>query len=292
MAGRKALEAQIFLIPFYLGLWFFFLLPLFQSVRMSFSDVSVYPGGYKFDFIGFGNYKTAFVVDADFTTNMFTSLTALLWKVPTIIILSLLMAMIINQNFRGRIVVRAIFFLPVIFASGVVLGMIRGDSVASQAMSGSTISGSEVTNSNALQTFLIETGLDTRIVNIATTISSNMFSMVWSAGLQMIIFLAGLQSIPRALYEASSIEGASVWENFWKVTLPMLSPIIFLNVIYTVIDTFTDTSNKVMNQIINLSAQEISKIGLSSAFAWSYFLVIGTVLLLLVFVYKKIVRDS
>ena len=118
-----------------------------------------------------------------------------------------------------------------------------------------------------------------------------MFSLVWSSGLQMIIFLAGLQSIPPSLYEASSIEGASFWENFWKVTVPMLSPIILLNVIYTVIDTFTDAGNKVMNQIINISSQQVDKMGLSAAFAWIYFAVIGIVLLLVILVYSKTVKE-
>ena len=292
LAQKRALTAQIFLIPFYLGLWFFFLTPVTQSIRMSFSSVSVDVGGYVFDWIGIENYKTAFLSDTDFTTNMIGSLTDLIWKVPIIILLSLCMALIINQKFRGRIVVRAIFFLPVIFASGVVLLIVRSDSVATQAMSAnSSIVGGVISSDNSLHDFLINAGLSSKIVNIATKISSSMFSLVWSSGLQMIIFLAGLQSIPPSLYEASSIEGASFWENFWKVTVPMLSPIILLNVIYTIIDTFTDASNKVMNQIINISSQQIDKMGLSASFAWSYFIVIGIVLSLVILVYSKINRE-
>ena len=292
LARKRAWTAQIFLLPFYLGLWFFFLSPVTQSIRMSFSTVAVDVGGYIFESAGLENYKTAFLTDADFTTNMVGSLTDMLWKVPIIILLSLCMAMIINQEFRGRIIVRAIFFLPVIFASGVVLLIVRSDSVATQAMNAnSSIVGGVISSDNSLHDFLINAGLSSKIVNIATKISSSMFSLVWSSGLQMIIFLAGLQSIPPSLYEASSIEGASFWENFWKVTVPMLSPIILLNVIYTIIDTFTDASNKVMNQIINISSQHIDKMGLSAAFAWSYFIVIGIVLSLVILVYSKNSRE-
>ncbi len=292
LARKRALTAQIFLLPFYLGLWFFFLTPVIQSIRMSFSSVSVDVGGYVFEAAGLENYKTAFLTDADFTTNMIGSLTDMLWKVPIIILLSLCMALIINQKFRGRIIVRAIFFLPVIFASGVVLLIVKSDSVATQAMNAnSSIVGGVISSDNSLQEFLINAGLSSKIVNIATKISSSMFSLVWSSGLQMIIFLAGLQSIPPSLYEASSIEGASFWENFWKVTVPMLSPIILLNTIYTIIDTFTDASNKVMNQIINISSQQIDKMGLSAAFAWSYFIVIGIVLSLVILVYTKIAGE-
>ncbi len=293
MASRNAWTAQIFLLPFYLGLWFFFLSPVVQSIRMSFSFVSVDVGGYIFDYAGFENYSTAFLTDADFTTNMLGSLRDMLWKVPIIIFLSLFMALIINQKFRGRIIVRAIFFLPVIFASGVVLHIIQGDTVATQAMNASNnIVGGVISSNNALHDFLINAGLSSKIVNIATKISSSMFSLVWSSGLQMIIFLAGLQSIPPSLYEASSIEGASFWENFWKVTVPMLSPIILLNVIYTIIDTFTDAGNKVMNQIINISSKQVDKMGLSAAFAWSYFLVIGLVLLVVIGVYAKVSKKN
>lgn len=291
--ARNAWTAQLFLLPFYLGLIFFFLSPLIQSVYISFCNVSVSTSGYRFEFIGIQNYRDALWTDANFTTNLVSTLTSMLWKVPVILFLSLFMAMIVNQKFRGRVFVRAVFFLPVIFASGVVLNMIQSDSVASLVLSGSnSVTGGSINQSDGLRQFLIDSGFGHQIVDIATSVANNMFSLVWRSGLQMIIFLAGLQSIPSQLYEVSAIEGASSWESFWKITLPMLSPIFFLNVVYTIVDNFTDSGNSIMMQITNLSAQQVNKMGLSSAFAWCYFLLVGIVLLAVLLIYRKSHSDS
>lgn len=288
LSQRNAWTAQVFILPFYIGFWFFFLSPLIESLRICFSHVSVTAEeGYVFEWAGLENLSNAFFVDANFTTNLTRSISDMAWKIPIIIVLSLFMAMIINQKFHGRVFVRAVFFLPVIFASGVALSLISGDSVAGSALTGSVVSSDSVTKSNALGELLVSAGIDSEIIGIATKVADSLFSLVWRSGIQMIIFLAGLQSIPPTLYEASSIEGASAWENFWKVTLPMLTPTILINVVYTIVDTFTDASNSVMKQVINTSAQ-VSKLGLSSAFAWTYFAVIGVILLVIMLVFSKI----
>ena len=288
LTTRSAWTAQVFILPFYIGFIFFFFSPLLESIRMSFSSVSLEAGstGYHLANVGFENYRVAFLEDANFGTNLTGTLASMLWKVPVILVLSLFLALIINQKFRGRVVVRAIFFLPVIFASGVALSMISGDSVASSALNGSMVSSGEITHSTALRDLLVNAGFSDQIINIATSISNSLFSMVWRSGMQMIIFLAGLQSISPTLYEASSIEGATSWENFWKITLPMLAPTIMINLVYTIVDTFTDSSNSIMLSITNMMANSISKLGLASAFAWSYFLVIGLVLVLVFIVFR------
>ena len=293
LATRSAWTAQIFILPFYLGFWFFFLSPLIQSVRMSFSSVSVDTStGYVLQNIGFDNYKTAFLEDANFTTNLLNSFAKMAWQVPVILVLSLFLALILNQKFHGRVFVRAVFFLPVIFASGIALSMISGDSIASTALSGGTVSGGEITQSSALKDMLVNAGFNDKIINIATSIANSLFSMVWRSGIQMIIFLAGLQSIPPTLYEASSIEGATSWENFWKITLPMLAPTIMINMVYTIVDTFTDSSNSIMRQITNLMTSQISKLGLASAFAWTYFLFIGLILLAVFGIFRLISKHT
>lgn len=293
LATRSAWTAQIFILPFYLGFWFFFLSPLIQSVKMSFSSVSVDTStGYVLQNIGFDNYKTAFLEDANFTTNLLNSFAKMAWQVPVILVLSLFLALILNQKFHGRVFVRAVFFLPVIFASGIALSMISGDSIASTALSGGTVSGGEITQSSALRDMLVNAGFNDKIINIATSIANSLFSMVWRSGIQMIIFLAGLQSIPPTLYEASSIEGATSWENFWKITLPMLAPTIMINMVYTIVDTFTDSSNSIMRQITNLMTSQISKLGLASAFAWTYFLFIGLILLAVFGIFRLISKHT
>ncbi len=289
LSARSAWTSQLFILPFYIGFFFFFLYPLIESIRMSFSSVSIdNSAGYDLKSVGFENYRVAFLEDANFTTNITNSFTKMLWQVPVIIVISLFLALIINQKFRGRIAIRAIFFLPVIFASGVVLSVVSGDAVASSALSGSVVSSGEITQSTALRDFLIDAGFGDQIVSICTTIANSLFNMVWRSGIQMIIFLAGLQSIPPTLYEASSIEGATAWENFWKITLPMLVPSMMINVVYTIIDTFTDASNGVMNQITNMISSSVSKYGLASSFAWSYFLFIGIILIFVFLIFRVV----
>ena len=289
LSTKSAWTAQLFILPFYLGFLFFFFSPLLESLRMSFSNVAVDPSiGYQLTDVGFANYRVAFLEDASFTTSLTNSFSAMAWKVPVILVLSLFLAIIINQKFRGRVFVRAIFFLPVIFASGVALMMINSDSVASSVIAGSVVTGGEITQTSALDQLLVNAGFSSEIISIATKIADNLFSMVWRSGIQMIIFLAGLQSIPSTLYEASSIEGATAWEDFWKITLPMLSPTILINLVYTIIDNFTDANNDIMRQVTNLMAKSVSKTGLASTFAWIYFVFIGLILLLVMLIFSKI----
>lgn len=289
LATKSAWTAQVFILPFYLGFLFFFLSPLIESLQMSFSNVSIDPSaGYQLTSVGFDNYRIAFLEDPTFTTNLTSSFSAMAWKVPVIIVLSLFLAIIINQKFHGRVLVRAIFFLPVIFASGVALSMINSDSIASSALTGSVVTAGEITQTSALDNLLLNAGFSSDVIKIATKIADNLFSMVWRSGIQMIIFLAGLQSIPSTLYEASSIEGATAWEDFWKITLPMLTPTILINLVYTIIDNFTDANNNIMMQVTNLMAKSVSKTGLASAFAWIYFLFIGLILLLVMLIFNKI----
>lgn len=293
LSARSAWTAQVFILPFYLGFWFFFLSPLIESLRMSFSEVAVSSGtGYTFSWVGIENYRVAFLEDGTFTTNLTRSFSDMAWKVPVVIVLSLFLAIIINQKFRGRVFVRAVFFLPVIFASGVALTMINQDNVASSAIAGSVVSAEGVTSMNSLNELLTNAGFSSEIISLATKIANSLFSMVWRSGIQMIIFLAGLQSISPALYEASAIEGATSWENFWKITLPMLIPTILINLVYTIVDNFTDMSNSVMRQVTSLMAKSISKLGLASSFAWIYFLFIGIILAVIMLIFKLLDKYS
>ena len=210
-------------------------------------------------------------------------MTSLLYKVPVIIIASLFFAVVLNAKFRGRTLVRAIFFLPVIIASGVVMEIINSDTFATSLISSSEGMKSTVTASSyGLTSLLVDMGVSEKVVSYFSYISSNLYDLMWRTGIQMIIFLAALQSISPVLYEASSMEGASAWENFWMITIPMISPMILINVIYTIIDTFTDSANVVMNQINSVFADQ--QYDRASAMSWVYFLVIGLLLALVLFI--------
>lgn len=282
---RNAITGRLFCLPFYIGLLLFFLVPLIQSFCFSFEQVTTQIGYYKTSFVGFENFIYAFRVDADYRHNLTSSVIQLLYQVPVIIISSLFFSLILNQKFKGRLFVRAIFFLPVIVASGVVIQVLKGDAVAGMIVQGSAETQSSIFSGSVLQNFLINSGLNSDIVKYFTQISSNLFDMLWRTGIQMLMFLAGLQSISPSLYEASAIEGATAWENFWMITLPKLSPILLVNIIYTIVDSFTDPDNVAMAQIMKQFTNV--EYGKGAAMAWTYFITIGFILACVMFVFSR-----
>lgn len=280
-----------FITPFVLGFIFFFLEPLLESFKFMFSKVEVSLEGYQTTWIGLDNLQYIFREDATFTQNLFTSVQNLLWQVPIILVFSLFFAIILNQKFVGRTFARAVFFLPVVIASGLILEIIQGDAAAGTALAGDVVaSGNNNGQSDALQELLTNSGLSSEWISGITTVANSLFDLTWKTGIQMIIFLAGLQSIPHALYEAASIEGATAWESFWKITLPMLTPIIQLNLVYSIVDSFTDVNNLVMQQV--MKNQELLRYGWTSAMSWVYFLLIAVILVVVFVVFHLIERNT
>lgn len=281
--GRRAMTGRMFVMPFYIGFIFLFLRSTVQSLLFVFSDVSLKPGGFDIKWIGLKNLKYIFTTDPDFNKNLVSATVSLLYQVPVIIIAALFFAMILNSKFRGRTFVRAVFFLPVIIASGVIMEIINSDTFATSLITSSEGMDTTVTASSyGLTSLLVDMGLGEKVVGYFSYISSNLYDLMWRTGIQMIIFLAALQSISPALYEASSIEGASAWENFWMVTIPMIAPMILVNIVYTIIDSFTDSANAVMDQISSVfSDQQYDR---AAAMSWVYFLIIGLILAVVLFI--------
>ena len=281
--GRRAMTGRFFVLPFYIGFCLFFLRSAVESLMFVFNDVSLKPGGFSMDWAGLDNLRYIFTVDPDFNKNLVSAIGSLLYQVPVIIIAALFFAMILNAKFKGRTFVRAVFFLPVIIASGVIMEIINSDTFATSLITSSEGMDTTVSASSyGLTSLLVDMGLGEKVVGYFSYISSNLYDLMWRTGIQMIIFLAALQSISPALYEASSIEGASAWENFWMVTIPMITPMILVNVVYTIIDSFTDSANSVMDQIQSVfSDQQYDR---AAAMSWVYFLIIGIILGIVLFI--------
>ena len=275
---RHNLKGLYFMIPFFLGILFFYVEPIISSLTFAFSKVKVDLDGYTTKFIGFDNFTYAFTKDANYTTALTGDLMNLLWKTPVIIILSLFLALLINKKFKGRLFVRAVFFLPVIFSNGVLLDIIQTDTVVQSAVSATSVldSGAAVSQTQGLTELLLQAGFAEEIIKFTTMVTDSFFSLVWNSGVQMLIFLSGLQSISPSLYEAASVEGASGWETFCKITIPMLSPMIILNIIYTIVDSYASTSNGVIGMVIKAISN--NRFGTASAMAWAYFVVIGLII--------------
>lgn len=271
---KKALMGFLFVLPWLIGFIFFFLRPLVSSLLFSFGDVTISNEGLSTSLTGFENYHRAFVVDGAFIPSLTGSIGSMLYEVPIIVIFSLFVAYLLKAKFRGRTFVRAVFFLPVIVTTGIIIEILAGDPVAQEMFS--MEQQSALLQAEVLETMLLEAGIPEDIVQFFRNLIDNIFELSWRSGIQILLFLAGLQTIPSSLYEASAMEGATGWESFWKITFPMVSPIILVNLVYSIIDTFTDFSNDTMRMIHEYARQ--LNLAYSAALSWIYFVIVFAIL--------------
>lgn len=284
---RSALTGHAFILPFYIGFILFYLTSLIKSMYYVFCNVTFDVTGVLTEFTGLENLKYIFNTDLDFKGNLIKAVSELCWKTPVILIMSLILAMIANRKIKMRPIVRAVFFLPVIISSGVVLDTIKEDSVASLMMSGTVVSATgEVIHHSSLTSLLVETGLNEQMVNFFSNISSNIFEVMFNCGIPMMIYMAALQGISPSLYEASSVEGATAWDNFWKITLPMITPTILINLVYIIVDSFASSNQAVMRQVMN--SVELLKLGDASAMVWVFCLVIAVIFGVLFAIFNRL----
>lgn len=291
LSQKKSLAGVIFIMPWLIGFLFLFATPLYQSLKFSLSKLTVNPTGYSLDFIGFQNYKNALWVNADFNRVLTDSVVQMVVNVPLILFFSLFSATLVNQKYRGRTIARAIFFLPVVLASGAVVAAESGN-LMSQLMMNVTRGGAsdvgastgQLVSSVQLADLMIQSGFSPVIVNYLLSAVDQIYQIISHSGIQILIFLAGLQSISASMYEVAKIEGATGYQMFWKITFPMVSPLILTNVIYTVIDSFSDNR---MTQIISNTAFKSLNFGLSSAMVWMYSLIVGIILAIIGYLVSK-----
>ncbi len=270
---RKALWGYGFIGLWLVGTIIFFLIPLAQSLWWSFNKVTIDTGKSSTEWVGLSNYFYALNTDEKYLVYLKDMLVETLWKTPLILIFSLFTAVILNQNFRGRTLARAVFFLPVIIATGPVYEIISGDMDRTGNMGAgqfSTLFSTDLVGE--LLQFLGIYGISDKMNTMISQIADNIFGIVWSSGIQILVFLGALQNIPKSAREAALIEGADGWFYFWKVTFPYVSPFILANLVFTVIDTFTNPMNKVMKRILTLRSE--FKFGEASAMVWIYFAVV------------------
>ena len=285
LSQQQARAGWLFISPFIFGVCMFFIIPMIKSIWYSLTDVQFVLGGTITKWNNFENYIEAFQGDINFLPKLGTALGNILWQVPVIIIFSMFIALILNQKFRGRVFARAVFFLPVIVTSGIIISIINNDYYAGQVEQGGQTS--SMFSVGSIQTILMNSGFSDELIELFVTIADNIFNITWKSGVQILLFLAGLQSVPGQLYEAAKVEGATAWETFWKITFPMITPQIIINVTYSVIDSFTDYQNGVMQYVYNLGFFQM-RYGYSSAVAWIFFICILVILGVVNFALNKI----
>lgn len=281
----KSRYGLMFILPWIIGLIMFFFMPIVQSLIYSFSDVAVGSNGVQTTWVGLEHYITLLKSDPDYTSLLTQSLGELAYSLPIILVLSLILAMMLNQNFRGRLFFRALYFLPVIIASGYVMNLIfmtTDESLtemgASAGMSSGLITVEDLTGALNFSDELAE---------VISTAINNIFNLIWSCGIQIVLFLSGLQSIPATLYEASRVEGATKWEEFWFITFPMLSRITLLVGIFTMVELFINERNPLIEDIyLKIRATQYD---VPSAMIWFYFIIVAAVMGLIIFLFNKFI---
>lgn len=266
-----------FILPWFVGFCFLFLTPLFSSLRFSLSNLQVNDEGFTLKYIGLANYREALFSHESYVRTLTESVLDIVLNTPLILIFSLFFAVLLNQKFHGRVLARAIFFLPVILASGIIASIENGDLMQSVVRSANDTTGGglSVIKNLELTTMLIESGMSVTVVEYLTGAVSRIYEIVSQSGVQILIFLAGLQSISPSLYEAAKIEGSTGYEAFWKITFPMISPLILTNLVYTIIDSFI--SDQTSRMVVDTAFKSFN-FGLSAAMSWMYFAIIALLL--------------
>ncbi len=286
----KARAGWFFILPFLLVFFLIYVPVIIESINYSFHTIYPLPGGgFMLDYVGGENYYNALFVDAHFVTTLTGGIKQLILEVPAIVIFSLFMAVLLNQKMVGRTLFRAIFFIPVILSTGLIDDIDMQNSFAqyaegagAAAEEGGTTAGETMNSGGSASSIISAVDLQglfstmkvgKGLVDYVVQIVNDVYGLVNRSGVQMLIFLAGLQSISPAIYESCTIDGATTWETFWKITFPMISPMILVNAIYTVIDSFTAGSNQVMNYIGSVYEGVSTQGGdvLATAMYWIYF---------------------
>ena len=281
LEARRNRSGYVFITPFLVGFVLFMLIPIVQSFWFSFNEVRIVENGYELLARGVENYRYVVAVDTDYRQRLVESFVMTFRDTLVVIPFSFFSALILSRRFHGRTLARAIFFLPVIVSTGVLANTDSGNAVMSMMMGRDPTAASGgpfgTLSASGLIEFLLAGSMPAELVSFVTAATDGIYDIIIKSGIQIIIFISALNSISPSLYEASNIEGATAWENFWKVTFPMCSPYILLNTVYTVIDSFTNTANPLIGRVRN-ELMGLTNFGTASAAAWLYFFAIFIVL--------------
>lgn len=266
----------LFIAPWIIGAVVFLIYPLVSSFWYALNNIRITPLGKNFRFVGTGNFTQILLADADFPTMLVDYIGMIIVSIPIILVFSLIISILLNEKIIGKAIFRTLFFLPVIIVSGPVMGMLTSDG----ATNITSIDVQVITNTLAA---FLPRGIYEPIAKVF----ANMVMILWYSGVPILIYIAGLQKIDPAIYEASKIDGASAWQNFWKITLPSIQPMILLNAIYTIVFMSSNEQNNIINLIRNnmFSGTQERGYGYASAMAWIYAVVVFFLVLLFVVIF-------
>lgn len=267
---QRTLEGYFFVAPWVFGFLIFLAFPLLQSFYLSFHELQATSLS-DLKVRGIDNYKEAFFIDARFLPNLNSTLTANILDVPVIMIFSLFSAILANQKIKGAMAFRAVFFLPLVIGSAQVIRQLFDQGVGGLVLSRGV---------NVQELVFQFIGADA--ASGVSDLLNRLLFVLWKTSVQMLIFLAGLNNVAPTLYEAARVDGATDWDRFWKVTLPLLSPVILVNLVYTIVESFTDPFNQVLSYIQATAFAGGFRLGYAAALGWIYFAIIFVVLAIMI----------
>ena len=288
--SQEKVGGYVLVLPWLIGFLLFFAVPLLMTIYWSFNDVKTIAGGLDISWIGLKNYidlfQTQMLGTKTFMEVLTSSIGEMIINVPVIFIFSLLVAVVLNTKFKGHQFFKVIFFIPVIYNTTVI-------SLALEGSFGSTMD-STMTGFNTMltgiQSFLLNVGIGQGLIEFLIAAVERIFTIVTQSGIQILIFIAALQAIPKHLYEAAKIEGATAYDCFCKITVPMVSKMFLPVLIYSIVDGFA--SSELINLMTKDSTGAKISYGMASTIAIIYFIVnliiIGVIYLFL----KKAVNNN
>lgn len=276
METRQKVEGLIFISPFLIGLILFFLYPLYMSLKLSFGKITRVVG-FEVAWKGIENYTRAFLIDINFLPMFLQVIKNTLTEAPLIILLSLLIAILINKDIKCKGFFRTVFFIPFLLGTGEVMRQLLSQGVDKQVLS--------LMDSNIIP-YSILNYFGSDVVMTIENVFGMLVQILWRSGVQILLFLSGLQGISESLYESAKIDGATEWEMLWKITLPMISPILLLNIVYTLVDSFTNMRNPILSYIQDHAFKQ-TQFEYAAAMGWLYFIFI----ILLVLVTMGLMRN-
>lgn len=280
----RARYGYMFIAPWIVGLVLFFLIPIGQSFIYAFSDVKFVGNSLTSSLVGLKNFDYIINEHPKYLNYLMESLTTIAFSMPAIVIISLVIALILNTKFKGRTFFRGLYFLPVIIASGVVIELlfaVNSDDIVSAGMN-------EAVSNNMIDfsSVILKLGIPGKMADYLSMVLGNIFDIVWNCGIQIVLFISGMQSIPDQLYEVAKVEGCTKWEEFWFITLPMLSRTLMLVLVFTIVELLTTKTNVLMELV--LTTINNLEYGVGAAMAWFYFIIIGFVLAAAMFLLDRV----
>ena len=274
MAGKKKKGIEhlksrygiMFISPWVIGMLLFVITPIFQSIYFSFAKTSSTEEAVVTTLVRLKNYTEILFKNPDYTDNLIEAFSSLFISLPFIVIVSMVLALLLNGKYRFRIFFRGLYFLPVII----------------EAALSSTVSFGMIDFTEILDGLNLPQSIETYLSKAL----SNIFTMVWQSGIQTILIIAGLQSIPDLLYEVAKVEGATKWEEFWYITLPMLLRTMVLVILFTAIELVSSDTNLILAQ--GYGQFNSLEYGIGSAMLWFYYMIVAALLGVIFLIYQKV----